>query len=90
MEVAMTRTAIRSTLSANAALALVSAFAAAPTSAQGGYWDYYPLERGELFSNQAGRAAEGPKGFAAKGRSQRSKSISGPDVQKELSLTDEQ
>jgi carbohydrate-selective porin OprB len=34
-EVAMTRTAIRHTLSALAALALVSAFAAAPASAQG-------------------------------------------------------
>jgi hypothetical protein len=85
----MTRKAIRSTLSALAALALVSAFEAAPASAQGGYWDHYPVESGQLFSNQAGRAAQ-PKGLAAKKHSQRSRSISDPDVRKGLSLSDEQ
>ncbi|HEX9752452.1 MAG TPA: hypothetical protein VGA46_03250 [Methyloceanibacter sp.] len=85
----MNRTTIRSTLSAIAALALVSAFEAAPASAQGGYWDHYPLESGQLFSNQAGGAAQ-PKGLAAKKHSQRSRSIFGSDVRKELSLTDDQ
>jgi hypothetical protein len=89
MEVAMTRKPIRHTLSVLAALALVSAFAAAPASAQGGYWDHYPLESGQLFSNQAGGAAQ-PKGLAAKKHSQGSRSIFGSDVQKALSLSDEQ
>ena len=91
----MTRKAIRSTLSALAALALVSAFEAAPASAQGGYWDHYPVESGQLFSNQAGRqrsrrSFKPPKELAAKKHSQGSKSISDPGVRKELSLTDEQ
>jgi hypothetical protein len=94
MEVAMTRTAIRYTLSALAAAALLSAFAGSPASAQGGHWDHYPAESGQLFSNQAGAAQpkglQASKGLAAKKHSQRSKSISDPGVQKELSLSDEQ
>jgi hypothetical protein len=85
----MTRTVIRPRLSALAVLVLVSAFAASPASAQG--WDYGNTIRGTLFPPvQAGRAAEGPKGLAAKKHSQRSKSISDPGVRKALSLSDEQ
>ena len=85
----MTRTALRHMLSALAAVALVSAFANSPASAQG--WDHGNGIRGTLFPPvQAGGAAEGSNGLAAKKHSQRSKSISDPGVQKELSLSDEQ
>jgi hypothetical protein len=88
MEVAMLRTAVRHTLSALAALALISAFAGSPSSAQG--WDYNLGPRGNLFfPNQAGNAATPAQGLAAKRPSQRSKLIPG-SVQKELSLSDEQ
>jgi hypothetical protein len=90
MEVIMFSTAIRHILSTLAAATLVSAVAAGPASAQGRFWDYYPLERSELFSNQAGRAAESSSRLAAKKPSQRSRPISGPGVQKELSLSDDQ
>ena len=85
----MIRTVLRHALSAVAAIVLVSALVAGTASAQG--WDYGNTIRGTLFPPvQAGRAAEGPKGLAAKKHSQRSKSISDPGVRKALSLSDEQ
>lgn len=86
----MTHTAIRHMLSALAAIALVFALAGSPVSAQG-RWDHNLGPRGHLFfPNQAGSAATPSQGLAAKKHSQRSKSISGPGVQKELSLSDDQ
>ena len=84
----MIRTATRLFLSALAAATLVSAVATGPASAQG--WDYGNRMRGSLFPPAQTAAAESPNGLAAKKHSQRSRSISGPGVQKELSLTDEQ
>jgi hypothetical protein len=89
MEVSMIRTASRLILSALAAATLVSAVATGPASAQG--WDYGNRMRGSLFPPvQADGAAESPNGLAAKKHSQRSRSISGAGVQKELSLSDDQ
>jgi hypothetical protein len=85
----MPRTAVHHTLSVLAAVALVSAFAVGPASAQG-RWDHNSGPRGTLFiPNQAGNAATPSQGLAAKKHSQRSRLTPG-SVQKELSLTDEQ
>ena len=97
----MTRTAIRHTLSALAAVALVSAVATSPAATQG-LWDHEVGPRGNLFSpNQAGQVSpQSPTPSMSRPSSakppltnknrQRSKSLSRPGVQKELSLTDEQ
>jgi hypothetical protein len=60
-ELAMTRTAIRHTLSALAALALLSAFAISPASAQ-----YLDATTNRFNENKAANAPENPKGLATK------------------------
>jgi hypothetical protein len=98
----MILTAIRHTLSALAAVVLVSALASSPASTQG-LWDHKMGPRGNLFSsNQGGQAGstQSPTPSMSRPSSakpaltnknrQRSKSLSEPGVQKELSLTDEQ
>ena len=81
----MTRTAIRRTFSALAVFALASVVADRPVSAQ--QWNEY------LHQFQWSHGQLAPRtlmGLAGKSRSQRSRSIARPDVQKELSLSDEQ
>jgi hypothetical protein len=91
----MTPSSIRHTLSAIATSALLFAFAGSPALAQG-VWDDNEQPRGNLFSpNHAGQSSPAQsrtpsmsRPSTAKNR-ERSKSLS-PDVQKELSLTDDQ
>jgi len=86
----MTRATICHTLSALAAVAFVPVFAGGPVAAQG-RWDHNAGPRGNLFvPNPAGSAATQSNGLAAKKQSQRSRPISDPGVQKELSLSDDQ
>jgi hypothetical protein len=81
----MTRTATRHTIFALAVSALASVVAASPVSAQRGneYLNQLQWSHGQL-------APSTPKGLAAKNSSQCSRSIARPDVQKGLSLSDEQ
>lgn len=81
----MTRTAIRHTLRALAAITLVSAFADAPVLAGD---DVTVVIDGVAASKSSYKPAP-PSELAAK-HSRRSKSISDPGVRKALSLTDEQ
>jgi hypothetical protein len=64
MEVAMTRTAIRHTLFALAALALISAFESSPASAQGVVFDEETVHL--TYSGGEGPAGKNAKGFATK------------------------
>jgi hypothetical protein len=94
----MIHTAARLILSVLAAATLVSVVAAGPASAQG--WDYGNRMRGSLFP--PGQAAKnGPQTThyqfrwfqdygAGASQPRRSRTISGPGVQKGLSLSDEQ
>jgi hypothetical protein len=85
----MTRTVARHTLSAVAAVTLVSALATSPASAQD--WDYVNRARGMLFPpGQAGGVGERNHGLATKAHAPRARSISDQAVQKGLSLSDEQ
>jgi hypothetical protein len=89
----MTRTALRHTLSAIATAALLSASAGNPASAQG-RWDHKTGPRGNLFTpNQTGQdspaQSQTPSMSRATSDKNRERSKS-PDVQKDLSLTDDQ
>jgi hypothetical protein len=64
MEVPMTRTAIRHTLAALAALTLFFAFAAGPASAQGVVFDEETVHL--IYSGGEGPAGKNAKGFATK------------------------
>jgi hypothetical protein len=89
----MTRTFLRHSLTALPIAMLAAASASSPASTQG-VWDHKERPRGSLFApNQAGQASSSQtpsmsRPSPAKNRA-RSNSLS-PDVQKELSLTDDQ
>jgi hypothetical protein len=89
----MTRTFLRHLLTALPILMLAAALASSPASTQG-VWDHNERPRGILFSpNQAGQVSSSQtpsmsRPGSAKNR-ERSNALS-PDVQKELSLTDDQ
>jgi hypothetical protein len=89
----MTRTFLRHPLTALPMLMLASAFASTPASTQG-VWDNYERPRGNLFSpNQAGQVSSSQTPSMSRPSSARNQGRSNspsPDVQKELSLTDDQ